>query len=84
MMVYIREHDRSEGSLWANNGDARPCRCKLLGQSLPPRLQRAIKCDQVISVANQIADRYIHPERRAASRVRPALLGLVLPWEDND
>ncbi|EFN73844.1 hypothetical protein EAG_06486 [Camponotus floridanus] len=57
MMVYIREHDHSEGSLWANNGDVRPCRYKLLGQSLPPRLQRAIKCDQVISVANQTADR---------------------------
>lgn len=73
MMVYIREHDHSEGSLWANNGDVRPCRYKLLGQSLPPRLQRAIKCDQVISVANQTVDRYIHPERRAASRIQPAL-----------
>jgi len=45
----------ARGSLWANNGDdARSRRCKLLGHR-PPRLRRAIKRTQVISVAKKAA-----------------------------
>jgi len=71
--VNEQHHDRSESSLWANNGDVRPCRCKLLGHQPPPRLQRAIKRAQVISVVTQAIHtrKTCYDARSSGSRASP-------------